>query len=269
MRPRSIPIEASERRVERRDATTPDGHEQRQAGGIARCAALLVSRTATSGARGPAVRRPLTEKHSAFARCARRSVIVGRTTKAATSNQAWLSACGDCRLSISRPVNSRSITRTRRSGSYSTARSTTTPSFAASSKTWDIASIRPATRKRSCTRTKNGARTRSCGCAACLGLRCGTAARRRSSSPAIESASSRCTTRSNAIACTSDPRSNPSSPPGKARRASMSRRSTTICPISTRRATDRSSRASANCRPAICCAGKTAGSRYVATGRFR
>ena len=81
-----------------------------------------------------------------------------------------------------------------RSGSSSTARSTTSASCGASSRRPGTASTRPPTPKSSSTPTSSGARTRSRGCAACSASRSGTRARARCWSRAIASASSRCTT---------------------------------------------------------------------------
>ena len=80
--------------------------------------------------------------------------------------------------------------------------------------------------------------------------RSGTAARGRCCSRAIAPASSRCTTRCAAAGCTSAPRSSRCSPPARSiARHRSSRRSTTTCRSSTRRATAPSSRASGSCRP--------------------
>ena len=80
------------------------------------------------------------------------------------------------------------------SGSSSTARSTTTASCAASSRAAGTASTPPATPRRSSTPTRNGARARSSGCAACSASPCGTRGDGRCSSRAIASGSSRSTT---------------------------------------------------------------------------
>ena len=68
-------------------------------------------------------------------------------------------------------------------------------------------------------------------------------------------------------AVSSGPRSSRSSPPARSIASSISRRSITTCPFSTRRAIARSSRACASCRRATSSAGATAGPTSSSTGR--
>ena len=205
---------------------------------------IAVGPRAVPGRRAARARGRHVRRHPA-SRARRRRVVVRR--------QASGSACGGSASSISPADTSRSTTKTARSGSCSTARSTTSAScareleaaghrFYTSTDTevivhayeqWGSAAI---------------GRLRGMFGLAIWDTRHAHAAARarphRHQAAALRA--------SRTAGCTSDRRSSRSCARRTCRASSISTRSITICPSSTRRATDRSSRASTSSRPATC-----------------
>ena len=122
------------------------------------------------------------------------------------------------------------------------------------------ASTRPATPRRSSTPTRSGARTRSRGCAACSASRCGISrsatlllARDRAGIKPLHYAE-----HGGRLYFGSEIKSLLAAGASSARHRSRGARSLPVVPLHAARR-DRSSRASASCRPGTCCAGRTAG----------
>ena len=205
----------------------------------------------------PSVHAPFAGRRAARARrppCAAPSAIAVPTTKGrGPRRRRRRSACGGSASSTSPAATSRFTTRTARSGSSSTARSTTSASCGASSKRPAIASIRRPTPRSSSTRTSSGARPRSRRLRGMFGLAIWDArhadAAARARPHRHQAAALRGVGRAAVF------RLGDQVDPVRARTcraSSTSTRSITICRSSTRRATDRSSRASASCRPGTC-----------------
>ena len=153
-----------------------------------------------------------------------------------------------------RPASSRSTTKTARSGSSSTARSTTTASCAPSSRRPATASTRRATPRSIVHAYEQWGEGRVRAAARHVRHRAlGSSDAARCCSRATASASSRCTTPSaNGRLYFGSEIKSLLGAPARSTARSTSTRSITTCRSSTRRATARSSRACASCRPGIC-----------------